>query len=231
MAFFKIPDGSLGHISLREAKINAARLTQELQAEAAKKLSNAIFKLHTQEVVKDGAAGLCLPEWSEYGLRPADILVSTTSASTSRFIKVGTGSTISHAALFIGKGKIIDATKPGVLERALSDLIDGSTKVVAFRHKFMTSKIAEDVIRAAKKRVDAGAKYDTFGAFAGGGTSFIFGNASSKLQSSDGFYCSELVTTSFAEAGVPLASVPDKANTPAKVLQSPDLEYLGHVKI
>lgn len=187
-----------------------------------------IEKRNEEQILKD-LGGLCLPPSA---LNLADIILTTTGHLVSRGIRYGTDSAVSHAALYIGNGQIIDATGKGVLKRPVfggnGSLEHGAKLMVAYRHKRVTAKLAEKVVNLALGK--DGAEYDGSGAILGGGASHYVGSLAVFKGASDKFYCSELVAWAFKEAGIPLASVSD-ANTPGQLASSVDTKYIGHLKL
>lgn len=228
----------------------AAKIASPAQA-ASQMLNKRKLTIHTREMLVNGGGGLCLPPEA---LQPADILLTTADSGFSGVIRHFTDSTISHAAVFVGGKNIVDATSKhhGVRERPLGDvenrprgatatagkaadaqmqgLADGSTLVVAFRHRRMTSGIAQDIVKKLRSKVGK-AEYDPRGAALGGYMSQHIGDRAALLQSEEAFYCSELVAWAFAEAGLPIDGVGREANTPGSLPKSADLKYIGHIKI
>lgn len=183
-----------------------------------------------------GAGGLCIPTQT---LQRADILVSTTSHIVSGVIKVTTNSSISHAAIYVGNGHIVDATGAGVKVRPLlrsgfvgpvqnGTLDEDARYVVAFRHRAVNTALADKIVKLALGKVNA--RYDTSGAMVEGFLSQFMGDAAAFKGDDAAFYCSELVAWAYREAGLPITAVP-KANTPGKLVASGDLHYIGHIVI
>lgn len=82
-----------------------------------------------------GGGGCCI---GDAALRPADIIVSTTGAAVSGVIRVGTGSPVSHAALYAGNGEVIEAIGQGVVQRGLDKALADDLLAVAYRAPHMT---------------------------------------------------------------------------------------------
>ena len=176
-------------------------------------------------------------------LQPADIIVSTTSANVSKVIRGGTGSEISHAALYIGDGEIIEAIGEGVVRRALDVALHDDTLAVAYRAKTITPEQAKSVIGYAMPWI--GKKYDYTGAAGGGAKAnlalciIVLGPVgcviarNSGLKSKDRFYCSQLVLEAYQRAGLPLInSSPDTSN-PNNIVEAfsnGTLVYVGHLR-
>ena len=185
------------------------------------------------------AGGLCIGESS---LQPADIIVATTSATSSAFIRYATFSAVSHALLYAGSGQVVEAISEGVVERSLKDCIADDIRAVAYRHPQMTPAAGEKIIRFAEKQV--GKEYDYAGA-AGAGIEnnlgvclVVFGiigcPAARAVQWSnrDKFFCSELVLAAYAEAGLKIVDTrPDQTVPDALVTAQSHgrLQYVGHL--
>lgn len=224
MPFFQIPQQEMSKI------VNAVKGVAGQVADAAQNATNqAVFQAHTGEMLKNGGAGMCVPT---VALQQADVLVTTSHQSVvSAGIKLGSLSSVSHAALYIGQNFIIDAMGgTGVQERPVQALINSSSAVVAFRHRGMTQSVGQQIVEIARGLVKEKRPYDTAGALLGGGMSQIIGQKASVMQSDSGFYCSELVAHAYVEAGLPIAGVGAEANTPGDLPASADLVYVGHVK-
>ena len=101
-------------------------------------------------------------------LRPADILVTTGRSFISGAIRTTTGSDYSHTILYIGKNRVIEAIREGVVERDLSDPMGEATLAVALRRRHMTDQTRKFVVKYAKDFLSK--PYDYVGA-AGAGLS------------------------------------------------------------
>jgi cell wall-associated NlpC family hydrolase len=182
--------------------------------------------------------GVCIPGES---LLLADIIVSTTAALVSRGIRAGTGSAVSHAMLYVGGGRVIEAIGQGVTERSLSAAISDATLAVAYRVKDINVATAAKVIAFA--RVHLGRKYDARGALGAGlaynpvlciasGIGACVAARAGKFNTADRFYCSELVLDAFKRAGAPIADVTPGTSVPQHIPQaysSGRLLYVGHI--
>lgn len=177
-------------------------------------------------------------------LRPADILLSTGDSAVSTVIRTGSASRYSHAALYVGNGRLVEAIGQGVIEQSLAHAMSDDTLVAVFRRNPLSSSQAASVIRYARRQV--GKSYDASGAAGAGGStlsgsliSFLINPAlSSALAVADGinminsessFYCSELVTQAYANASVPLVRVA-ASTTPGQVGSSRHVVLIGKLK-
>ncbi len=159
-------------------------------------------------------------------LKPGDILLSTERGGLSSAIRYATLSDYSHAALYLGNGKIIDATGTGVKVRNLSALAGPAERVGVIRVKSLSSRQADQIVRAATRL--KGKWYN----FAGLVTSNLDGLTYPVRKSfhaitgkrltvsaaslTPGYYCSELVIHAFKAAGITIA--PREGATPGGVL-------------
>jgi len=181
-------------------------------------------------------------------LQTADIVVSTTAAAVSWVIRTGTLSSVSHAALYIGGGQMVEAIGEGVVLRPIEVSLGDDTLAVAYRFPNITDDQALRVRDFVG--MNLGKPYSVPLA-AGAGLSY--GIRNSKIVrgyvclragictdaqiptpvANDRFFCSQLVVAAYAHAGVPLVNIPPSHVAPADV---PDLWmrkvllYVGHLK-
>ncbi|MFN3146487.1 MAG: hypothetical protein ACE368_15190 [Paracoccaceae bacterium] len=232
MPVFILPLSERSLIATRKAMMETlnrrAKQAQDSAYKVAQKAEsriNSMYESHLDEMLQNGGGALCIQRFS---LRPADIIVSTTKNWKSWGIRIGTNSSVSHAALYLGQGGIIDATGVGVSRRGLDDLLRDATVGVAFRHRYISNKVAADIVELASSKMAS--PYDASGAFLAGGLSDVIGDSGVHLQDDSAFYCSELVTWAYYTAGLPIAGVGEKANAPDALPESADLRYIGHLK-
>jgi len=201
------------------------------------------------------AGGMSL---SPDALAPADLIVSTTPATVSRVIRGFTGSAVSHAMLYAGKGQVIEAVADGVVRRPLTQALAEAKLAVGYRAAKLGPGQAQRVVAEAASLI--GRAYDAGGAATGGvrshpfrcvmvmgtatrvlnpivggvgaGTGACAAVGSGVLGSAEKFYCSELVLEAFDRAGAKIADVSPGSSTPQHI---PDayskgtLAYLGHL--
>lgn len=84
-----------------------------------------------------GGGGVCL---SDIGMNPADVIVSTTNATISGVIRADTSSSVSHAALYDGAGRVYEAIGQGVVHRPLMVALSDDTLAVVYRVRNMTAR-------------------------------------------------------------------------------------------
>jgi cell wall-associated NlpC family hydrolase len=193
--------------------------------------------------------GLCL---SISALQPADLIVSTTNAIASGVIRGVTRSAVSHASVYSGGGRVIEAiSEKGVVERSLTTALASSRLAVVYRRRGLATGVASKIITIAREAI--GKDYDWGGA-AGGGVRankgvclipLLFGTQAAALSVAcralgtgianqpDKFYCSELVLKAFQDAGVPLTETRVDLSVPQDIVTAYSrgvLTYVGHLK-
>jgi len=182
--------------------------------------------------------GMCI---ADSALQAADIIVSAGIGAVSTAIRYGTASDVSHAALYIGDGEVIEAIGPGVMERPLNKSLDDHSLAVAYRARGMTPSAAAIIVHFAEQW--KGKKYDTAGAAAAGARNpfvcvVVMGIApcaaarAGKFKSSDKFYCSQLVLEAYRRAGVSFITQDPNTSQPEDMVTAyskDKLLYVGHL--
>lgn len=166
--------------------------------------------------------GLCITTES---LQPADIIVSTTRAGISGAIRIGMGSKVSHAKLYIGDGKVIEAIGEGVVSQALDASLAHDALAVAYRSPNMTAGIAARIVHVANSQI--GKPYSVKGAAL----------SSDKIMcrlagaQSASFFCSQLVLEAYNQGGLSLTTMAAQCVTPEDivVIAQHRLTYVGHL--
>lgn len=185
-------------------------------------------------------------------LEPGDILLSTTDAGVSRAIRAVTHAPISHAALYVGGGRVVEAIDDGVTLRSLDIALADDTLAVAYRHRDMTPEKAAQVVDFAESQARAGRPFDRWGLvrvapghLARAVCNRLDGEARRRCLAAAGrlrvgtddsgsFYCSELVLTAFRHAGLGLADQDPSWSAPGQILDLHHnglLDYVGHLKV
>ena len=198
-----------------------------------------------------GIGGQCI---GSAALEVADLVVSTTPAAVSRAIRWVTGSAVSHAMLYVGRGNVIEAISQGVVLRPLSTALNGAALAVAYRRRAMTPATAQRVVGHARAFV--GRRYNYAGAVVAGKVSVgqriclrrdatvrgiclvsiragMLAVQQRRGRRTDRFFCSELVLESFRLAGVPIATVSSSFATPDGIplaFSNGILSYVGHLR-
>jgi uncharacterized protein YycO len=188
-------------------------------------------------------------------LRPADIIVSTTAANVSGAIRTATGSSVSHAMVYIGNQFVVEAISVGVVKRTLTQALRDATLAIALRRRNLSKEQANSVIKHAEEFVAKKLPYDNLGAVGSGvatkrgsllarlasaacgislvgclaGASAIANNAR-KENADKAFFCSELVARIFELAGAPITGGSPSFTTPRHVRVASNLLYIAHLK-
>jgi uncharacterized protein YycO len=182
-----------------------------------------------------------------HALRPADIIVSTTNASTSAVIRAGIGSSVSHSMLYIGGSTVIEAIELGVVRQPIATSLNQAVLAIALRRRNLTEKQRGDVIKYATQFMTR--PYDYVGA-AGSGTSLARGGLLASMGcgislifcaagtagvtnnarpgvADRAFFCSELVARVFELAGAPLVEGSPSFTTPRQIRAANTLMNMG----
>lgn len=192
-------------------------------------------------------------------LRAGDIILSATHGINSLGIRVFTLSPVSHAALYLGDDRIIEAVGSGVRTRSTGDFMADEATIVAFRHPGMTEAHAA-AMRAFAQAQD-GKKYNTAGIVLQAPFTLqrkfceiplvpgslrdacLRGTAAVQLGAArnDRFFCSQLVLEAYRAAALPLTDASALMVSPADLLHMREgdvpsvqikqaLLYVGHLK-
>ena len=183
--------------------------------------------------------GVCI---DSAALESADIIVATTEAASSHFIRYSTLSDVSHALLYAGSGRVIEAVGEGVRDTSLGEAVKDDILAVAYRHKQMTPAAAQKIIQFARKQV--GKSYDYAGAAAAGlhnntGLCVVLLGVigcpiarAVKWEQPDRFFCSELVLAAYKAAGLSVVNGNPSNAAPDDIVSAYSagiLRYVGHL--
>lgn len=180
--------------------------------------------LFDPEIPLDPGAGGC--SIGETALQMGDIIVSTTDAGVSGAIRVGTGSSASHAALYDGAGMVIEALGHGVVAHAVATALSDDVLAVVYRVPDLGDTQRRMAVEWALRQV--GAPYSVSGAVLS--TDKILCRVAGPRPGA--FFCSQLVFEAFVQARAPLTSLPSQCVTPADAVRiaAHSLTYVGHLK-
>ncbi|MBX3501425.1 MAG: hypothetical protein KF889_18450 [Alphaproteobacteria bacterium] len=143
-------------------------------------------------------------------LQVADVILSTTSAAVSKAIKAGTAASYSHAMLYVGDGKVVEAVANGVVHRSIKLALGDARLASAFRLKDLSKEKAQKIADHAISKV--GGKYAYGGVFGGSGLVSILtlpqqpwlhlarwgaNKVKTGVGSKRTYFCSELVEDAF----------------------------------
>lgn len=167
-------------------------------------------------------------------LKRGDIILSAGEGFVSGAVKVATLSRFSHAALYVGGLKIIEATDEGVKKKDLDSGLAHAKYAAVYRYPSLTSNQQTRIVAYAKKQ--KGKEYDLSGAIgstaAGVAVAGVIPMVENYLSPEHDFYCSELVAFSYKAAGIKVTTKYDASQTtPADLERSKKLVYVGHLKV
>lgn len=192
-------------------------------------------------------------------LRAGDLLLSSTNSLTSVGIRMLSVTPVSHAALYVGDGQVVEAVASGVRLRSTADFVADEGTIVAFRHPGMSDAHAEAL--RAFSLAQVGKKYNTVGVVLQAPFTLqrqfcelpvvpglvrdacIRGLAAVQLGAArnDRFFCSQLVLLAYQRAALPLTTADPLLVSPADLLHMREddvpsvrteqaLQYVGHLK-
>ncbi len=185
-------------------------------------------------------------------LHKADIIFTTQRDSTiSATIRAATNCSISHTMLVTRSNYIIDSTDIGAKERPWTEASEHCTLAIVMRRYSLLNAADQDKVVAAAKAFE-NRPFDRLGAagsgmygnsrnqmIAGAGCSlsviacaFILKEMSNNAKDENAdkkFFCSELVSRSFTEAGFPIVNGKATMTNPQMVFTSTSLSYVGHL--
>jgi hypothetical protein len=192
-------------------------------------------------------------------LRSGDIILTSGLGLTAASIQLMTLAPVSHAAVFIGDGQVVEAVSSGVRIRALQELLAREVAAVALRYPDLSAEQAGKIRAYALSQV--GAPFNFLGLvlhvplsiqrtacelpLAPSGARNVcirtVGNIQQLSPRSSQFFCSQLVLQSFRHAGVPITDADPRIVSPADILHmregdvpsiraSRQLAYVGLLK-
>lgn len=186
----------------------------------------------------------------ESALEAGDVILSTTDHPLSDTIRRVTGAEVSHAALYIGGGKVVEAIEGGVKLRSLDTAIADDSLAVAYRHRDMTPVRASQAVAFAEQHARSGTPFDTWGLIQvapgqlaraicnqreGAEREACLANAA-RLRvgtNDDGaFFCSELVLEAYASAGLTFVNTDPSWSSPGQIVELHHnglFDYVGHL--
>lgn len=172
----------------------------------------------------------------QHNLKPGDIILTATEHWISTAIKIASWSKFSHAILYIGSGKAIEARGDGVNEKSLTDALtadggDPASVATVFRYKGNLSKNQrQKIIGFARGKVKARAQYDYRGVSGvESGSCDVFNH--NIQQNPEAYFCSELVAEAFRTAGVPLSDRSSPCISPKDLGAAPKTDLIGNLAL
>ncbi|MFN0162720.1 MAG: YiiX/YebB-like N1pC/P60 family cysteine hydrolase [Burkholderiales bacterium] len=192
-------------------------------------------------------------------LQAGDILLSSAPSLTSAGVRLLTLAPVSHASLYVGSGRVVEAVGKGVRERPIAEVIDEESVIVAFRHPDISEAQAIEAAGFARGKV--GTAYNHVGIVLQAPFSLQrricevpllptgmrdlcvrgIGAIQLGVASKDRFFCSQLVLEAYRRAGLPLTDADPRLMSPVDILHMREgdvptvrvhkpLAYVGHLK-
>ncbi|MCC7212596.1 MAG: hypothetical protein IT451_12255 [Candidatus Brocadia sp.] len=157
-------------------------------------------------------------------LQEGDIIVSTTRYPLSKAIRLLSGSRVSHTALYIGNGEVVEALGDGVTRHSVEKATKDDKYAYVLRYPDL-SLGAQGIIRGfAIKHANLKTPFDSWGMVLRAGLRIPGGGG-------ERFYCSELVLESYKMAGIQLFETTQKQPGDIDELRGTKLFYMGHLKM
>jgi Permuted papain-like amidase enzyme, YaeF/YiiX, C92 family len=192
-------------------------------------------------------------------LEPGDILLTSEPTVISASIRVMTLAPVSHAAVYVGDGHIVDAMAPGVRIRDLDTLLDEAAAVLVLRYPELTAEQAAGIAQYSVNQ--AGTGFNFLGISLHVPFSIVrrlcelplvtasirdaclrsMGVMHRLAASESRVFCSQLVLQAYRHAGVRVTNADPRLVSPADILHMREgdvpslniakrLRYIGHLK-
>ncbi len=192
-------------------------------------------------------------------LRPGDIVLTSMPGVVGASIELLTVSPVSHAAIYVGDGRIAEALRPAVRTRTLETVMVEESEALVLRYPGLSDAQARRIVRYAKKRM--GDRFNYVGVTLQ--IPVALGRRACELplmpgvlrdacirglgalnplaSSRERLFCSQLVLEAYRHAGVPLLAADASLVSPADILHMREgdvpsfrigapLRYVGHLK-
>ena len=168
-------------------------------------------------------------------LETSDFIVSTQKGLLSGAIRLGTWSAVSHVALYIGYGQIVEAIGPGVSLNQLDVALRADTLAVVYRYPDLDPTDALKIRDFVGLQLDKGYNHTAILAQACQITGRIVCERAGQAiaQRQDRFICSQLVLAAYESVGIKLTKTRLVMSRPGQIPQlylDGVLKYVGHLK-
>ncbi len=168
---------------------------------------------------------------SAIDLKVGDIIATTTEEWLSRKIRKSTNSPVSHTAMYIGDGEVIESIAGGVTQRRLTVALSEYSAAIVYRMKGLTQAERTAIRDFAVGKKDQ--KFDIVRLIAHGSPWLIEKGVGAD---NDSYYCTELIFDAYASAGKPIANKPADSATPVDIIRSgtgttATLDYIGDLVV
>ena len=217
--------------------------------------SVAVLQFQSNSIAPKSKDDFLAPE----ALHPGDILLSSMPGLAAAGIKLVTFSPISHAAVYVGHGQVVEAVRSGVRLRSIDEVLAEETFVLVLRYPDLSMEQAGRIRNYALMKVGAGFNFSAVSLhipFALGrkacelplvpsvardacikGLGVIHLVASSEAR----LFCSQLVLQAYRYAGIQVTDADARLISPADILHMREgdvssvrirkpLREVGHLK-
>lgn len=192
-------------------------------------------------------------------LRPGDIILTSQPTLRSAGIQLMTFAPVSHAAVYVGNGQVVEAVGSGVRVRTLAKLMEEEAVAVALRYPELSPDQAKGVRSVAMEKVGRSFNYvgvalhvpfsinrrlcelPMIPALVRDACVRGIGGIHHLVTSRRALFCSQLVLQSYRQAGVPITDADPRLISPADILHMREgdvpsvrvnrpLKFVGHLK-
>jgi uncharacterized protein YycO len=192
-------------------------------------------------------------------LQPGDILLTSMPGFTAASIELLTFAPVSHAALYIGDGRIVEAVRSGVGERSIDEVMADEKVALVLRYPDLTIAQARRIREYAQDKTGAGFNFigitlqipyeisrracelPLVPAVLRDACIRAMGVFSHLAATEGRLFCSQLVLQAYRHAGVQLTEADPRIISPADILHMREgdvssvriakpLQYVGHLK-
>ena len=196
---------------------------------------------------------------SDKDLQPGDIVLSSAPTIASAGIQLLTLAPVSHAAVYAGEGRVVEAVRPGVRVRRLEDLMTQETVALVLRYPDLSPERGRAIAEYALNKTGTGFNYlgvtlhvpfsikrkvcelplvpSSLRDACIRGLGVIHYVAADEQR----LFCSQLVMQAYRHAGIPLTDADPRLISPADLLHMREgdvpsvrihrpLRYVGHLK-
>jgi uncharacterized protein YycO len=192
-------------------------------------------------------------------LRPGDILLTSMPGFTGAGIELLTFAPVSHAAIYAGDGRVVEAVRAGVGERSIDEVMAEESIALVLRYPDLSAEQGRRVVAYARGKTGAGFNFigvtlqvplsigrrvcelPLVPAVVRDACIRGMGVFSHLAASERRLFCSQLVLQAYRHAGVPLTEADPRITSPADILHMREgdvsslsirkpLHYVGHLK-
>jgi uncharacterized protein YycO len=194
--------------------------------------ASQVLQFRKSSLTLDGDRALAEPR----DLRPGDIILTLGTGPAAAGIQLMTLAPVSHAALYVGDGQVVEAVHSGVRVRGLQELLAKEVTVLAFRYSELSDRQAEEIRAYALRQV--GVPFNFMGVMLhvplsiqriacelpltpSGARDVCIRTVGGIQYLNPGrqqFFCSQLVVQAYRHAGAPITEVDPRIVSPADIL-------------